>query len=74
LCAAQPCRLTDVRKASRARVTIDPMVSPLLFAYARNARTVLGVSFNVMGTVDSIALDWPFQIAGRLEVLKRFPE
>src|SRR5450631_2701609 len=55
LCAAQPCRLTDVRKASRARVTIDPMVSPLLFAYARNARTVLGVSFNVMGTVDSIA-------------------
>ena len=54
-CAAQPCRRTDVRKASRARLTIDPIVRPLLFAYARNARTVLGVSFNVMGTVDSVA-------------------
>src|SRR2546422_1666216 len=52
--AAQPCFFRAPRNAFNAPVTIAPMVRPLLLAYFRSRSTVLGGSFNVIGTVGSV--------------------
>src|SRR5229473_524941 len=52
--AAQPCFFRAARNAFNARVTIAPIVRPLLLAYFRNRRTVLGGSLSVIGTVASV--------------------
>src|SRR5712692_3879702 len=52
--AAQPCFFRAPRNAFNARVTIAPIVRPLLLAYFRSRRTVLGGSLSVIGTVASV--------------------
>jgi RNA-directed DNA polymerase len=51
--AAQPCFFRAPRNAFNAPATIPPMVRPLLLAYFRSPSTMLGGSFNVIGTVGS---------------------
>jgi hypothetical protein len=51
--AAQPCLLGVLRSAANARVTIAPIVSPLLLAYARRRHAVPAGSLSVIGTVTS---------------------
>src|SRR5579863_4258098 len=57
---SQPCLRRALRNAPRARVTISPRVRPLLAAYERNRRTVLGGSFRVIGIeASSTGTGWP---------------
>ncbi len=49
-----PLEPRPLERRTKARATIVPMVRPLLLAYARNKRIVVGGSLSVIGTVASM--------------------